>query len=349
MANHAPGPANSGGPIVCFGEILIRLSAPDHELLLQSPRLAAHFGGAEANVAVSLSRLGRPARIVSFLPDSVLGRAAFDELRRYGVDVSGICFVPGRMGLYFLTPGAVLRPSEVIYDRAGSAFAEAGADAVDWGDALADASMLHLSGITPALSANAAAAAMRAAQTARDLGIEVSFDGNYRAKLWAGRSSEAPSVLKTLLSTATIAFVDDRDIALILERNFGEKEYARRRRAAAKAAFDAFPRLERIASTYRIQHSVERHELSAVLYTRRGDEFETDARPLSGIVDRIGTGDAFAAGLLHGLRAGMDDRGGLEFATAAACLKHAIPGDFNLVREADVMAFLAQDRLDVRR
>lgn len=349
MANHASERAKSDGPIVCFGEVLLRLSAPDHELLLQSPRLAVHFGGAEANVAVSLSRLGRPARMISFLPNHELGRAAFDELRRHGVDVSAVRFVPGRMGLYFLTPGAVLRPSEVIYDRAGSVFGDASPDAIDWKGALADASLLHLSGITPALSANAAGAAFRAAQAARDLGIGVSFDGNYRASLWAPRSGEAPAVLKTLLSAATIAFVGDRDIALILGRQFEEKESARRRRTAAKVAFDAFPRLERIASTYRVQHSVDRHELSAVLFTRRGDEFETEAQPLVGIVDRIGAGDAFAAGLLHGLRVGMDDRGALEFANAAACLKHAIPGDFNLVREADVMAFLTQDGLDVRR
>ncbi len=349
MANHASGRANCDGPIVCFGEILIRLSAPDHELLLQSPRLAVHIGGAEANVAVSLSRLGRSARMASFLPDNELGRAARDELRRHGVDVSGVRFASGRMGLYFLTPGAMLRPSEVIYDRAGSAFAEASANAIDWRSELADASMLHLSGITPALGANARNAALLAAQAARDLGIGVSFDGNYRARLWGARGSEAPAALKALLSTATIAFVDDRDIALVLGRTFEEKEQDRRRRTAAKAAFDAFPRLERIASTYRVQHSVDKHDLSAALYTRRGDEFVTEAQRLVGFVDRIGAGDAFAAGLLHGLRTGMDDRGALEFAKAAACLKHGIPGDFNLVREADVVAFLTQDSLDVRR
>ncbi len=339
----------SEGAVVCFGEILIRLSAPDHELLLQSPRLDIHFGGAEANVAVSLSRLGGAARMVSFVPDNGLGRAALDALRRYGVDVGGVRFAPGRLGLYFLTPGAVLRPSEVLYDRAGSAFALAAPDAVDWHEALRGAAVLHLSGVTPALGPNGAAAALRAAKAARGQGVTVSFDGNFRGKLWAAWGGDGPAVLKELLVSADLAFVDDRDIALVLGHKFASTDPSARRREAAREAFAAFPNLTRIASTVRVQHTVNDHELSAVMFTRTGGEFAVPGRSLIGIVDRIGAGDAFAAGLLHGLRMQMSDQDALDFAHAAACLKHAIPGDFNLATETDVRAFLDEDGLDVRR
>ncbi len=337
------------GVIVCFGEMLIRLSAPDNELLLQTPRLSIHFGGAEANVAVSLSRLGNAARMISFVPDNALGRAARDELRRYGVDVSQVVFAPGRMGLYFLTQGAMSRPSEVTYDRAGSSFAQAAPDAVDWNDALRGATVLHLSGITPALGPSSAAAALRAAKAARARGVIVSFDGNFRGKLWAVWGGDGPAALRDLLGQADLAFVDDRDIALVLGRKFAATDPSERRREAAWEAFAAFPQLSRIASTFRVQHTVDHHELSAVMFTRAGGEFTARERPLIGIVDRIGAGDAFAAGLLHGQRARMSDQEALDFAHAAACLKHAIPGDFNLATEPDVRAFLEQNGLDVRR
>jgi 2-dehydro-3-deoxygluconokinase len=339
----------SEGAIVCYGEILIRLSAPDNELLLQTPRLSIHFGGAEANVAVSLSRWGGAARMVSFVPDNALGHAARDELRRYGVDIDNVGFAPGRMGLYFLAPGAMLRPSEVTYDRAGSAFAQAAPDVVDWQEALHGAAILHFSGITPALGPNAAASALRAAKAARERGVTVSFDGNFRGKLWAAWGGDGPAVLRDLLACADIAFIDDRDIAFMLGRQFASKDPSERRREAALAAFAAFPALARIASTFRVQRTVDHHELSAVMFTRPGAEFTAPEQSLVGIVDRIGTGDAFAAGLLHGLRKRVSDQDALDFAHAAACLKHAIPGDFNLATETDVKAFLEQDGLDVRR
>ncbi len=334
--------------VVCFGEMLIRLSAPANELMFQSPRLDLRFGGAESNVAVSLSCLGDRSAMVSVLPDNALGHAALDELRRHGVDVSGIGFGPGRMGLYFLTPGAVLRPSEIVYDRAGSAFATAAPDRIAWERRLDGASFLHLSGVTPALGADAAAAAERAVAAANGQGVAVSFDGNYRAKLWAAWRGDGPQVLRRLLAGASLGFLDERDIALILDRPFTHDDPADNRRAAAAAAFEAFPKLERIASTLRLQHAVDHHDLSAVMFTREG-ELRTPAYPLVGIVDRIGAGDAFAAGVLHGLVVGLDDGAALEFGLAAACLKHGVPGDFNLSRRADVESFLAGGTLDVRR
>ena len=336
------------GRIVCFGEVLLRLSSPEGELLLQSPRLAARFGGAEANVAVSLARFGQPAATVSVLPDNPIGRAARDELRRHGVDVGGIRFTPGRMGLYFLSPGAVLRPSEVTYDRAGSAFALAAPDLIDWSHELEGAAWLHVSGVTPAVGPQAAEAALRAVREARRLGVKVSFDGNYRAKLWAAWGGDGPAIVRSILECANLAFADDRDVALVLGRSFAELPTDQRRRRAAEAVFEGFPDLERLTSTVRVQHAVDDHELSADLYTR-GAEHRTRAFRLSGIIDRIGGGDAFAAGVLHGFMSGFGDQGSVDFGLAAASLKHSVRGDFNLVGEAEVRALMAGDGLDVKR
>jgi 2-dehydro-3-deoxygluconokinase len=340
--------ATPAGPIVCFGELMIRLTAPDHQLMLQTPRFEVTFGGAEANVAVSLARLGTASAMVTVLPDNALGRGGLDELRRYGVDVCGVRLAEGRMGLYFLTQGAVLRPSEIVYDRAGSAFAEADPAGHDWDRALAGAAWLHVSGVTPAVGRKGSDAARRAVEAANRMGVPVSFDGNYRAKLWAAWDGDGPTTLRELMAGSDLAFVNERDIALVLDQPFPEADPAERRRRGARAAFEAFPRLKRIASTFRIQHGVDHHELSAVMFTR-GDEHHTQSYPLTGIVDRIGGGDAFAAGVLHGLAQGLDDRKALDFGLAAACLKHAIPGDFNLVTAADVESFLSGGNLDVRR
>jgi 2-dehydro-3-deoxygluconokinase len=334
--------------VACFGELMLRLSAPDNEVLLQTPRLDARFGGAEANAAVSLARFGHRARVITVLPDNPVGRAARDELRRHGVDTSGLRFASGRMGLYFLTPGAVLRPSEVIYDRAGSAFADAAPDLIDWEQELAGIEWLHLTGVTPAVSPKTAEAAVRAARAARGLGVKVSFDGNYRAKLWAVWSGDGPAVIRSILECADLAFIDDRDVALVLGQSFDDLPQAERRLRAAGAAFEAFPQMSRIASTIRTQSSVGEQEISASLFTRE-EERRTAAYGLSGVVDRIGGGDAFAAGMLHGLLRGWDDQRSLEFALAAAALKHSIPGDFNLVEEAEVTALVEGGGLDVKR
>jgi 2-dehydro-3-deoxygluconokinase len=337
-----------GKRIVCFGEVLIRLAAPGAELLLQSPRLDLCVGGAEANVAVSLARFGHAAAVVTTLPDNPLGQAAAAELGRYGVDVSGIGFSPGRMGLYFLAAGAGVRPSEVTYDRAGSAFAEAAADTIDWDEALKGADWLHLSGVTPAVGLKAAEAAVRAARAARDRGLTVSFDGNYRAKLWDAWQGDAPAILKEIVACADILFADHRDIGLILDGDYAIKGAEQRRRLAADAAFAAFPQLQRMASTVRVQHSVDNHDLAAMMFSKDAS-WTTASQPLARIVDRIGAGDAFAAGVIHGMVSGMDEQATLEFGLAAACLKHSIPGDFNLASEAQVRALVDAAPLDVKR
>jgi 2-dehydro-3-deoxygluconokinase len=333
--------------IVCFGELLVRLSSADGEQLLQSPALHVHFGGAEANVAVSLARFGHDAAIVSIVPPNALGRAAVAELRRHGVDASGVVEGPGRMGLYFLTPGAVSRPSAVLYDRAGSAFALAAADTIDWRTALRGVRWLHLSGIASALGESAAAANQRAADAALELGVAVSFDGNYREQLWAASGGDAKGLLRAMLATAQLAFVDDRDIALSLGVEL-KGEALERRRGAAAAAFAAFPRLETICSTIRDADSAQRQRLGGVMFTR-GQERKSRTYALDGIVDRVGAGDAFAAGILHSRIAGRADQETLELGVAAAALKHSIRGDFNLVDLRDVEQLVAAKGLDIRR
>lgn len=334
--------------IVCFGELLLRLSAPGRELLFQSPQLDVKFGGAEANVAASLAILGHDSAMISALPDNAIGRAAAAELRRHGVDTSGIRFGEGRMGLYFLAPGAMQRPAEVTYDRAGSTFATTPAAAWDWPRLLAGASWLHLSGINLALNDGTAEAARRAVSAARTAGVALSFDCNYRGRLWDIRAAEAPALVREFSAEADLLLGNERDIALMLGAEFRQSGGEQRFLAAAQLAFQAFPRLRWMAGTERGTQDASTHELRGHLATRE-HVLTTRMHRLDGIVDRIGSGDAFAAGLLHGLTSGMHEPAALDFATAAACLKHSIPGDVNLAGEAAVLAFLEQDGLDVQR
>lgn len=321
--------------VLCFGEILLRLAAPNKELLLQSARFDIQVGGAEANVAVSLSKFGHSAAMVSALPESTLGRACAGELRRHGVRTNAIRFRDGRMGLYFLTHGAGHRPAEVLYDRAGSVFATASAADYDWNALLAGCSWLHVSGITPAVSNAAGEAAARAMATARQCGVKISFDCNFRARLWGGRAKEAPAVLRDLCKQADLIFGDERDFAFMLG-------------GTVEAAFEAFKQLQFIACTTRDRQSADVQQLAGCLRGRR-DTYTSRSYPLYGIVDRIGAGDAFAAGVLHGLIGNFDPQKTVDFATAAAVLKHSIPGDFNLAGVPDVELLLSQQQTDVRR
>jgi len=328
--------------VVCFGEILIRLTAPDAGLMLQTPALKTNVGGAEANVAVSLAKLQARVRMASIVADNALAQAAIGELRRHGVDTSLVQTRPGRMGLYFLTPGAAQRPTDVLYDRAHSAFALAPADAIDWTQALTGASWLHMSGVTAAVSANAGEAALAAARAARAAGVGVSIDANYRAKLWEARQERAAPILKSLFAEADLLFADARDMALVLDPSLSLPE------PAAKAAFDAFPNLKRIACTERKVIGANHHELTGLTFTRSG-KARSRMHDVPSIVDRIGGGDAFAAAVLMGHAYGRSDENILEFAMAATVLKHYIPGDFNLATHEDIRSFLLDQQLDVRR
>jgi 2-dehydro-3-deoxygluconokinase len=335
-------------PVLCFGEMLLRLSSPPGQMLFQSPGLQTAWGGAEVNVAVSLARLGQPAAMATVLPDNAIGAAARDALRSHGVDTTRVRFAPGRMGVYFLMPGAGLRSSEVIYDRAHSAFADADLAALDWKSLLQGVSWLHVSGVTAALGPNGAAGALAAMRAAADAGVPASFDGNFRAKLWEAWGGDAPAILRELFSHAELVFADERDMAMILGEPFDAKDLVQRRRDAARAAFSAFPRLNRIASTLRESASADHHDLGAMMVTRDGSEVISPLRRLAGVIDRVGAGDAFAAGLLSQLLKDRDDAVALEFALTAACLKHYVLGDFNLSSSEGVEHALT-DAFDIRR
>ena len=337
---------NPSKPTVFLGEIMLRLSPPNRELLLQSARLDVWVAGAEANVATGLARLDHATRMVTAVPDNPLGDAALQALRAQGVDTSLIQRRGDRMGLYFVTPGAGLRATEVVYDRAHSAFAEAPADYWDWDAILDGAGRLHLSGITPALGPNGTAAALAAAAAATARGVPISFDGNWRGKLWERWDGRPRETLSKLVAQADIMFGNHRDVALLLGEDFsgaGED----RRREAAEAAFKAFPKLRLMASTARHVEDCDRHRLSARIDTpERG--FQTDEILLSGIVDRIGAGDAFAVGVMHGLLEGMSLEDVARSGLAITALKHSLPGDASLFTRRDLAAFL-EGGLDVRR
>jgi len=337
---------NSETSVVCFGEILLRLSTPGHRLLSQADFLESGFGGAEANVAAALAMLGHSTRMISTLPTGPLGDAALHALRGHGVDIRSIERRDGRLGIYFLVSGGSLRPSEIVYDREGSLFATTPPSNYDWGTLLDGAHWLHLSGITPALGPDLALAAIEAARAARAAGIKVSFDGNYRARLWERWDSRPREVLSALVHEADILFGNHRDIALLLDRPFsGEGEH--RRREAADAAFAAFPNLAFIASTARQVDQFDAHRISARIDTReRG--YQTREVEVTAIVDRIGGGDAFAAGVLHELIRSGDEAKAANAGLALACLKHSLPGDAALFTQRDIDLF-ESGALDVQR
>ncbi|MBP1658991.1 MAG: 2-dehydro-3-deoxygluconokinase [Candidatus Aminicenantes bacterium] len=333
--------------IATFGEIMLRLSPPAKELLFQSPRLEAVFGGGEANVAVSLAILGHRSRWISVVPSNPVGDAALRELRRHGVDVGAVVRGGRRLGIYFAETGANERPSRVLYDRDGSGLAEAGPGAIDWQAALDGMDRFHVTGITPALSATAAALTLEAVKAARSKGMKVSLDLNYRSKLWRyGRP--APEVMRDIAAHADTLIGNEEDchkalgIGPAVNVAAGRLDLEAYERLTAQV-MAAFPKLERVAITLRESLSADWNRWSAVLRTGAGF-LAGPAYEIRAIVDRIGTGDAFAAGLVHGLAAGLPDAAALDFAVAAAVLKHSIPGDWNLSTEKDILALAGGDR-----
>jgi 2-dehydro-3-deoxygluconokinase len=284
--------------------------------------------------------------MVSRVPGNRLGEAATGHLRRHKVDVSAVAAGEGRMGLYFLSPGACLRASEIVYDREHSAFALAGPDDFDWDRLLDGAALFHMSGITPALGPGSAELAIAAANAAAARGVPISFDGNYRAQLWQRWDSNPREILTRLVGQATYLFGNHRDVSLLLGREFAG-DGAERRREAAQAAFDAFPKLALIACTARHIEDADTHHIAARVDTRDGAA-QTEEVRVAGIVDRIGTGDAFAAGVLHGVLGGCDLEGIARTGLALTVLKHSLPGDASLFGPRDIEAYLAGE-FDVRR
>jgi 2-dehydro-3-deoxygluconokinase len=345
------------GVVVGFGEVLLRLATPLHLKLQQATQLDMVFGGAEANVMVGLHHLGHATRMVSVLPNGALGDAALAYLRANGVDTHAVARQDGRLGLYFLEPGAGERASQVLYDRAGSCFAESISQTYDWESAFVGAAILHVSGVTPALGPRGVDLLREATRRAKSNQIPIVFDGNFRASLWQKWNADPAPVLRELMAQADVLFANHRDMSLVLGMRFDDTSEAGalgRQRAAADAAFAAFPQLKVFASTTRHADSTDAQRLSARVDTRT-HSYQTDERVVSGIIDRIGAGDAFAAGALHALRTalGSDDEATVisemaECGLALSVLKHSLPGDASLFTPDDI-ASLRAGASDVRR
>ena len=331
--------------IITFGEIMLRLKSPAYERLFQSPSLEATFGGGEANVAVSLANYGMDAAFVTVLPNNDIGTACIRELRGFGVDTTKIIRKDGRMGIYFLETGAVQRPSKVIYDRAGSAIAEAKPGDIDWKAVFDGATWFHLTGITPAISQGAADLSIEAVKAAKAAGLHVSCDLNYRKNLWK-YGKKADEVMKEIVRYVDTVIANEEDFqkslgisaessAAVDEGQINVELY----KAIASKAMAEYPNIQRVAITLRESKSANHNDWSACLYN--GKEFFLSRKyAITDIVDRVGGGDSFGGGLIYGLNTYPDEKTALEFAVAASCLKHTINGDYNRVSVAEVESLM---------
>jgi len=334
--------------IIAFGEIMLRLKSPGHERFFQSPALEATFGGGEANVAVSLTLLGKQGVFVTALPDNPIGDGAVLELRRYGVDVSRITRTNGRVGMYFLEKGANQRPSNVVYDRDASSISFVKPLDFPWAEICAGAQWFHITGITPALSQSAADASLEAVREAKKAGCTVSIDLNYRKKLW-NYGKKASDVMPELARHADVIIANEEDIQKCLgieaegaDAVAGALDALSYERLIARVKAE-FPNVSRVAVTLRESRSADRNGWSAVLSGKTGF-YRSRKYDIDDIIDRVGGGDSFSAGLIFGLlEFPGDEAHALEFAAAASCLKHSIEGDFNLVRRSEVEALCMGD------
>jgi 2-dehydro-3-deoxygluconokinase len=325
--------------VVTLGEIMMRLKSPAHERLFQSGVLEATFAGGEANVAVSVANYGLRARYVTALPANPLGDAAIRALRTMEVETDHVIRREGRLGIYFVEAGAAQRASTVVYDRTGAAIALATPEEFDWEAIFEGARWFHVSGITPALSASGAALSEAALRAARAAGATTSVDLNYRAKLWK-YGKTAPEVMRPLMEHVDVAIGNEEDAqhslgleaaADVTSGQLDRSVYE----ALTQRVLDEFPGLSTVAITLRESRSADINGWSACL--RDADGFYLSRHyDIHDIVDRVGGGDAFAGGLIFGLVDGRPAQDALEFAVAASCLKHSIPGDFNRVSIAEV-------------
>lgn len=334
------------GRYVTLGEIMLRLKSPGHERLLQSPSFEATFGGGEANVAVSLANFGLDAEFVTALPDHDIGDAAIANLRAFGVRTSHIVRSGERIGIYFLEAGANQRPSRVVYDRSGSSIAAADPGRFDWSAIFEGADWFHITGITPALSASSAELSLEACRQARAHGVTVSCDFNYRGKLWR-YGKAATDVMPGIVELVDVGIANEEDCqkALGIDADIDATSASLDRdgyEALTDRVLKRFPNLSVLAITLRESASADKNGWSACL--RSADGFIVGPRyQIDDIVDRVGGGDSFAAGLIYGLNRYSNKSEALAFATAASCLKHSISGDYNRVRVAEVETLMAGD------
>lgn len=333
--------------VVTFGEIMLRLSPPGFQRFIQARSFDVVYGGGEANVAASLANFGVPVEYVTRLPANDIGDACLSYLRQYGIGTRHIARGGERLGIYFLEMGSAQRGSKVIYDRVGSALATIEQGMIDWRAVFSDADWFHWTGITPAVSKRAAHVCLEAVQTARRMGLTVSCDLNYRKNLWRWGKS-AGEVMPELVDCCDMAVGNEEDADKVFGIKAPDTDVT-----SGKVEADAymyvcnelgnrFPNLKTIAITLRGSLSASRNTWSGVLW-RQGQIHTTPSYDISPIVDRVGGGDSFCAGLIYGLRVYDDTQQALDFAVAASCLKHTIPGDFNLVSIAEVEKLMGGD------
>ena len=332
--------------VVCFGEIMLRLKPCGLERFFQSPYLEATYGGGEANVAVSLANYGMDSEFLTVLPENALGDECIKELRRFGVGTGRIQRGEGRMGIYFLEQGANQLPSKVVYDRSGSAIALAKPGAFDWDEAFLDVSWFHITGITPAISETAMQLAIDSVKEAKERGITVSCDLNYRKNLWK-YGKKASDVMREIANYVDVAIANEEDVQKSLDIkadvNVESGSLSREKyKELSDKVLAAYPKMKLIAITLRESHSADWNTWAACL--NDGKEFyESKKYEIRNIVDRVGGSDSFAGGLIYGLNTYDDTRKALEFAVAASCLKHSIIGDFNRVSASDVEKLMGGD------
>jgi len=329
---------------VTFGEIMLRLAPPGFERFLQTPQFVATFGGGEANVAVTLASFGLPAAYVTVLPDkNPIADAAIGELRRMGVDTSKIVRGKGRVGIYYLEAGANQRASKVVYDRGQSAIALAKPGDIDWGRVFQDAGWFHITGITPAISGSAADLALESVRRAREKGLTVSCDLNYRKNLWKW-GKPAVEVMREMVKYVDVVIANEEDVQMTLgiqaevDVHSGSLDRAQYQKLTDKV-LEEYANLKAIAITLRESKSASHNGWSACLNDRQGFLMSRHY-DITHIVDRVGGGDSFAGGLIYGFQELATHQEALEFAVAASCLKHSVPGDFNRLTVDEVNALL---------
>ncbi len=323
--------------IITIGEIMLRLSSQGNSRFIQSDSFDVNYGGGEANVAVSLQNYGNEAFFVSKVPEHEIGQAAVNSLRRFGVHTRYVSRGGERLGVYYLETGCSLRPSKVIYDRSHSSISEASPCDFDFETIFAGADWFHWSGITPALSDNAAECIRRACIEAKKAGVVISCDLNFRKKLWS--SEKAQSVMRPLMQYVDVCIGNEEDAEMCLGYHpDADVEGGKTDAEGYKSVFQKLMQdygFKYVVSTLRESYSASVNGWKAMIYD--GNEFYTSRRyEIKPIVDRVGGGDSFSAGIIHGLANGKPMQWALEFAVAASALKHTIPGDVNLVSASEV-------------
>lgn len=337
-----------GKKVVTFGEIMMRLAPPGFLRFGQARSFDVIYGGGEANVAVSLANYGAPVDYVTRLPNNDLGEACIQFVRQYGVGTDHIARGGERLGIYFLETGAAQRGSKVVYDRANSSIATIKRGMIDWRAVFADADWFHWTGITPAISEGAADVCLEAVRVAKAMGLTVSCDLNFRAKLWKW-GKKAGEVMPELVSYSDVAIGNEEDADKVFGIKAPHADVASGKVEASEYAYvcqalaERFPNLKTIAITLRGSLSASHNTWSGVLW-QQGAFYSAPVYDIVHIVDRVGGGDSFCAGLIYGLRTyGEDVQKALDFAVAASCLKHSILGDFNLVTVDEVEKLMGGD------